>query len=121
MYSFASIPRRLRALEKRLAKDLAIVRLRRVAEDFCDDYEDAVSDDPPASSHELDEMVTDFIPEIAKAGYRLCTFMSLRKYLERCMADKKVPEPRGIVGNLLPWAAEGGFLHAHLWARPDGA
>ncbi len=49
MYSFASIPRRIRALEKRLAKDLAIVRLRRLAEDFCDDYEDAVSDDPPAS------------------------------------------------------------------------
>ena len=49
MYSFAAIPRCIRALEKRLAKDLAIVRLRRGAEDFCDDYEDAVSVDPPSS------------------------------------------------------------------------
>ncbi len=117
MYSFNSIWRRIRSLQRRLAKDLAIIRLRRLAEDFCDDYEDAVNDDPPASHLELDRMGSAFIPSIGKAGFRLSTFMALRKYLERCLDDKRLPEPRDIVGSLLPWAAEGGFLRASLWHR----
>ena len=102
-YTFwASVWRRIRALEKRLAKDLAIVRLRRLAEEFCDDYEDAVTDDPPSSRIELDRMST-----VAENGFRGCAFMPLRKYLERCIEDRKIPEPRDIVGNILPWAAKG--------------
>ena len=38
--------------------------------------------------------------------------MSLRKYLERRIEDRKIPEPCDIVGNILPWAARGGFLRA---------
>ncbi len=117
MYTFGSIWRRIRSLQRRLAKDLAIIRLRRLAQEFCDDYEDAASDDPPASHLELDRMGSAFIPCIGKAGFRLSTFMALRKYLERCLDDKRLPEPRDIVGSLLPWAAEGGFLRASLWER----
>ncbi len=47
--------------------------------------------------------------------------MAMRKYLERCIDDKKRPEPRDIVGSLLPWAAKRGFLHASLWDRAERA
>ncbi len=43
--------------------------------------------------------------------------MAMRKYLERCIDDKKRPEPRDVVGSLLPWAAKRGLLHASLWDR----
>ncbi len=43
--------------------------------------------------------------------------MAMRKYLERCIDDKKSPEPRDVVGSLLPWAAKRGLLHASLWDR----
>ena len=117
MYTFGSIWRRIRSLQRRLAKDLAIIRLRRLAQEFCDDYEEAVNDDPPASHLELDRMGSAFIPSIGKAGFRLSTFMALRKYLERCLDDNRLPNPRDIVGSLLPWAAEGGFLRGSLWVR----
>ena len=121
MFTFASAWRRIRALEKRLAKDLAVVRLRRLAEKFCDDYEDAVNDDPPATRPVLDRMGSDFIPKVSAAGFYLSTWMSLRKYLERCIDGNKLPEPRDILGGLLPWTAEEGFLRASLWVRPERA
>ncbi len=117
MYPFNSIWGRIRHLQRRLAKDLAIIRLRRLAQEFCDDYEDAVKDDPPASHLELDRMGSAFIPSIGKAGFRLSTFMALRKYFERCLDYKRLPTPRDIVGALLPWAAEKGFMRASLWER----
>ncbi len=91
MYSFNAIWGRIRSLQRRLAKDLAIIRLRRLAQEFCDDYEEAVNDDPPASHLELDRMGSAFIPSIGKAGFRLSTFMALRKYLERCLTKGSPP------------------------------
>ena len=57
-------------------------------------------------------MAGDFISTIADNGFRGCAFMSLRKYLERSIEDRKIPEPCDIVGNILPLAAKGGFLCA---------
>ncbi len=94
-----------------------MIRLRRLAEEFCDDWDEAVSGDKPAPRHVLDAKISAFIPRIRKARFRLDTWMAMRKHLERCIDDKKRPEPRDVMGSLLPWAAKRGLLHASLRDR----
>ncbi len=99
---------RIEALERKLALPLAAVRLRPLAEQFCNEWDVARGDHKPLpESHP-------FIQRIAGHGFRLNTFMALRNYIERCRKKGEFPQPREIVNALLPRAAALGFVQARF-------
>ena len=88
---------RVRALQRILAPELAVVRLRRLSEEFC--IESSVvqaNGEPPSDPHA-------FIRRVASAGFRLSTFMAVHKYLERCRDRNDLPDPEGLLHALIPW------------------
>ncbi len=96
--TLAQIRRRVNALKRKFVLELAILKLRRIAESVADDWD---LDEPPEPH--------DVIARIAKAGFRLSTFMRLRWYLNDTIRQGEVPEPRRIVTSLLPWASQGRY------------
>ena len=89
---------RVRALQRTLAKELAVVRLRRLSEEFCiESSVDQASGKPPSHPHA-------FILRVASAGFRLQSFMAAHKYLERCRIENLLPDREGLLHSLIPWA-----------------
>ena len=89
---------RVRALQRILAPELAVVRLRRLSEEFC--IESTVvraSGEPPAQPQA-------FIQRVASAGFRLPSFMAVHKYLERCRDRNDVPDRKDLLRALIPWS-----------------
>ena len=104
--TLAQIRRRVNALKRKFALELAIIRLRRIAESVADNWD---LDEPPEPH--------DVIQRVAKAGFRLNTFMRLQHYLKDTRSQGDVPEPRQIVTSLLPWASKDcyrGFFNCDL-------
>ena len=68
--TLSEIRRRIDALKRRFARELAIIRLRRTAQAVADDWDP----DRPPEPH-------DVIQRFVKAGCRLPTFGNLARYL----------------------------------------
>ena len=89
---------RVRALQRILAKELAVVRLRRLAGEFC--LQSSVvraNGQPPPQPHA-------FIQRVASAGFRLPSFMAAHKYLERCRVKDILPDREDLLRSLIPWS-----------------
>ena len=105
--TLSEIRRRIDALKRRFARELAIIELRRIAEAVADDW---TPSDPPEPS--------DVISRIADAGFRLPTFINLRRYLDDTQRRDDVPEPELIVLRLLPWASAERYRALLRWDLP---
>ena len=93
-----SLQARVRALQRILAPELAIVRLRRLSEEFCiESTVDQANGEPPSHPHA-------FIQRVASAGFRLQSFMAVHKYLERCRDRNDLPEREDLLRALIPWS-----------------
>ncbi len=79
------IRRRVNALRRKMALALAVVRLRPLAQEFCAQWDRALSD-----SRRLPQSHP-FIRRVAQAGFRLPTFMAAHRYLERWAAKTPFP------------------------------
>ena len=121
MYSLRYLRRQVDTLQRRLKPVLAVLRLRRLALDFCDEYDETVSREGSGARHVLSGMIMMFMPRVGQAGFRLDTFQDLDNYLFRCLDSLACPEPREIVFALLPWAAKGPLLRPDLWERPSAS
>ena len=108
--TLSQIRRRVNILKRRFAPELAIIKLRRVAEAVSDDWN---PDQPPEPA--------DVIARIVRAGFRLPTFMRLRRYLDDTIRQGDVPEPESIVLNLLPWAWKDRYRAFLRWDLPAPA
>ncbi len=108
--TLSQIRRRINALKRRFATELTIIELRRIAETVSDDWD---PDQPPEPAG--------VIARIAKAGFRLPTFMRLRRYLDDTIRQGDVPEPESIVLNLLPWAGKDRYRAFLRWDLPAPA
>ena len=108
--TISQLRRRVAALKRRFAPELAIIKLRRIAEAVADDW---TPDQPPEPS--------DVIERIADAGCRLPTFARLNRYLNDTRRQGDVPEPESIVINLLPWADNHRYLELLRWDLPAPA
>ena len=75
--------RRVNALRRKMARALAVVRLRPLAQDFCDQWDSALSGSRPLPEPHS------FIRRVAQAGFRLPTFMAAHRYLERCRRQER--------------------------------
>ena len=96
MYTLSQIRRRVDALKRKLAVPLAVLRLRRLSDDFIDQWRFATGERLP-----LPETHT-FILRIARSGFRFNTFTSLHLYLERCRSQGEIPDDLAIISRLLP-------------------
>lgn len=99
MTTLCQLRRRVDALRRRLAPQLAVLRIHRLADEFCLQWAVAVADQRPLREFRP------FILRIASHGFRLPTFTALAKYLERCRDASEFPQCSQIVRVLLPWAA----------------
>ena len=108
--TLSQIRRRVNALKRRFATELAIIKLRRIAEAVADHWD---TDQPPEPA--------DVIERFVKAGCRLPTFGNLSRYLNKTQRQGDVPLPVDIVINLLPWI-DGDRYHKFLrWDLPAPA
>ena len=106
--TLSQIRRRINALKRRFALELAIIKLRRIAEAVADATGIPINLPEPA----------DVIERFVKAGCRLPTFGNLRHCLDRARRQGDVPHPEDIVINLLPWI-DGDRYHKFLrWDLP---
>ncbi len=91
--TLSQLRRSVIALNRQFAHELAIIRLRRIAETVSNDWSPS---EPPEPST--------VIQRIVKAGFRLTTFASLHRYLADIRRKDDVPRPNTIVLRLVPWA-----------------
>ena len=91
--TISELRRRINALKRKFAPELAIIKLRRIAESVADNW---TPSDPPEPA--------DVIRRVADAGFRLTTFTRLSRYLKDTRRQGEVPDPESIVLELLPWA-----------------
>ena len=89
---------RVRALQRTLARELAVVRLRRLSEEFCLQSSVVRANDQPAPQPHA------FIQRVASAGFRLPSFMAVHKYLERCRVKNILPDREDLLRSLIPWS-----------------
>ena len=108
--TISELRRRVNALNRRFAPELAIIKMRRLAQAVSDDWDP----DQPPEPH-------DVIQRVAKAGFRLPTFMRLRRYLDDTIRQGDVPEPECIVLDLLPWAGKDRYRAFFRWDLPAPA
>ena len=106
----SQIRRRVNILKRKFAPELAIIKLRRIAESVADHWNPS---EPPEPA--------DVIGRIADAGFRLPTFVRLRRYLEDTRRQDDVPESEAIVLNLLPWAWKDRYRAFLRWDLPTPA
>ena len=108
--TISQIRRRVDALKRRFARELAIIKLRQIAEAVSDEWDPS---EPPEPG--------DVIRRIADAGFRLPTFARLSRYLKDIRRQGDVPESEAIVLNLLPWAWEDRYRAFLRWDLPAPA
>ena len=106
--------RRVDALKRKLAPELAIINLRRVAEAVVNDWDSSRSQPQPPKPG-------DVIRCIADAGFRLSTFANLRRYLEDTRRRGDVPDPCEMIVSLLPWARQDRYRELLRWDLPAPA
>ena len=98
---------RVRALQRTMALELAVVRLRRLSEELC--IESSVGQangQPPSHPHAS-------IQRVASAGFRLPSFMAAHQYLERCRIKDILPDREDLLRSLVPWS--GRFPAPAFW------
>ena len=108
--TLSQIRRRVNALKRKFARELAIIKLRRIAEAVSDDWD---LHQPPEPA--------EVIERVAKAGFRLPTFIRLRRYLDDTIRQGDVPESEAMVLDLLPWASQDRYRAFLRWDLPAPA
>ena len=108
--TISQLRRRVDALKRRFARELAIIKLRRIAESVSDQWDPS---EPPEPA--------DVIGRISNAGFRLPTFAQLSRYLKDTRRQGDIPEPESIVLQLLPWACKDRYRDFLRWDLPAPA
>ena len=119
--SLRQLRREVDALQRRVNQVLAILRMRKLAMEFCDECDEAGIRGKPDWPEAFMHRTRKFMPRVGQAGFDLDTFGALNRYFHRCVERRKPPEPREIVFTLLPWARRGPRLRPSLWERPAAA
>ena len=91
--TFAQLRRRLDALMRRFARELAIIKARRTVEPIAQQWN---PEEPPEPHH--------VGVRIADAGFRLNTYGNLDEYLFATIRKGEQPNPITMVRKLLPYA-----------------
>ena len=121
MHSLRHFRRQVDDLQRRIKPVLAILRLRNLAMEFCDEFDEAAAQPHPDTRFALMNMSVKLMPRIRKAGFIIDTHSNLLRYIDNCLDTYTRPEPREFVFLLIPWAKRGPHLRPDLWERPATA
>ena len=114
--SLHHITHRIQALQRKYAPALAVIRLRPLAQDFCDRWEAALD------RHEPLPQALPFMKLLNCRGFRLLPTMSLVQLIRRLRDETGCPRPSDIISVLLPGAVARGIVNAVLrWDPPATA
>ena len=96
--TLAQIRNQIHQLQRQFARELAVFRLRQLAEEIAADWAIATEEgEQLPQPHQV-------VQRIARAGHRLKTWMNLNNYLQRCLDVGERLNPQRMVLALLPWA-----------------
>ena len=117
--TLSEIKREVRALKRKYAAALAVVRLRRAAREFCDEWEATREEKKPTPTPvETDQWF--YI-----RGFRLKGHHFFMDYINRCKKTKEDPLPMDIVRGLMPWRSCHRIIENHpprvLLRAPSGS
>ena len=87
---------RVRALQRRFARELAEYRLGPICDDLCDRWFAAWSDHKPLPA------IQPFIRRVMDAGYRLVPLGAANNYLMRCLGKNEAPDPQVLLNAIIP-------------------
>ena len=90
----------LRALQRKLARELAAYRLDFLSQDLCHRWFVAWSDQKPLPD------IHPFIHRVIDAGYRLLPLGAANNYLLDCRRKGVCPEPEKLLNTILPSAGK---------------
>ena len=93
------LKRRVNVLRRKMALALAVARLRPLVQEFCAQWDSALSGSRPLPEPHL------FVSRVGQAGFRLPTFMAAHRYLDRCRRQNALPDCYELLRSLLPWSA----------------
>ena len=96
--TISQIRNQIHRLQRKFAKELAVYRLRQVAEDVADAWELAIAD-----REELPQPLQ-IVRRIADTGQKSHTYLNLHRYVQKCRDNMECLIPQQIVLALLPWA-----------------
>ncbi len=113
--SLSRIRNRIEALERKLALPLAVVRLRPLALQFCDEMAETMPKARiPENSFRRSFLMLQWAQIILKRmierGLRPKGLLELQRYLGRCLDRRLLPEPNDVLRELLPKAAQRGLI-----------
>ena len=96
--TFSQIRRQVDTLMRKFATELAVHRLRPVANDYCDQWEESVAQDqtPPEPIR--------LFRKLPRRSMLRRFFPAVHNYLDRCRLDRHLPHPNKILGFLVPRA-----------------
>ena len=120
MYSISYLRRQVDALRRRLKPVLAILKLRNLAMEFCDEFDEADSRKETGRGALIAKCMM-FPPRVAQTGFILGKGQDLVRYFVGCIDSNSRPEPREVVFTLIPWARRGPLLRPDLWDRHNAA
>ena len=105
MYSLSYLRRQVNALMRKFAVQLAVAKLRPVADEYCDQWEELVAGDQlPPDPHRLFQKI------LPRETFRRQYFPAIYNYLDRCRLDRHLPHPNKILSRLVPKAAGLGLV-----------
>ena len=102
--SLAQLQREVNAIQRRLIRELRVVRARRVAEDYCDLWADLVS------CKKLPPDPFRLLKKLFQHTRRPGDFAAADSYLNRCREQRHLPHPDSILFRLLPKEANLGLV-----------
>ena len=105
--TLSELRRGIDVLKRKFARELATIKLRRIAEAVANDWDPAVPPEP-----------SDIIQRIVKVVFRLPTFARFRRCLDDALRRGEVPDPESIVLSLLPWAEHDRYRDLLRWELP---
>ena len=91
-----AIRARVRALQRKLARELAAYRLDLLSQDLCHRWFVAQSDHKPLPG------IQPFIRRVIDAGYRLLPLGAANNYLLNCQRKNTAPDPEALLNTILP-------------------
>ena len=102
--SFAQLRREVNAIQRKLVRELRVVRARRVAKDYCNLWADLIARKklPPNPSR----LLSNLFGHTSSPG----DFAQVSGYLEQCRERRHLPYPDAILSRLLPKEANDGLI-----------
>ena len=96
--TLAQIRNQIHSMQRKFARELAVYRLRQLAEEIADDWTIATAEQEPLPNP------IQVVQRVARQGHLFKTYMNLNQYVQRCLDQGKCVEAPQIVLALLPWA-----------------